>query len=261
MRRTTAILAAVLMIPLLVAGVPEAAGAQTFKLRLWSTPTSASLPGGEPNGPERVRPQNYLDSLAPGNIVWDSTLLGFEFRSRPVNRFIWSLAYDTGGVNNLVDTEGGFGASPGTNRFFSTNLHYLIAPANWRGAEMTVFAGYGSGFLGVSTGGGPREFSASGLRYGLDLYVPFREAWYLSGSAAFGSWSINHSLGGVLDPPGGTASIRDYNLALGRLLSPEAGLEVGYRSTQWSTTAVGSTPCPCTMAWDGWYAAITVRRR
>lgn len=261
MHRTAAILAAFLMIPMLVAGVPEAASAQTFKLRLWSTPTSSSL-SGEPNGPSRVRPQNYLDSLVPGNIVWDSLLLGFEFRSRPINGFIWSLSYDTGGVNNLVDNEGGFGSSPGTNRFFSTNVHYLIAPANWRGAEVTVFAGYGNGFLEVAESYlGTRAFSASGLRYGLDLYVPFREAWYLSGSAAFGSWSVNHIWGGVLDPPGGTASIRDYNLALGRMLSPEAGLEVGYRSSKWSTTSVGSTPCPCTMAWDGWYAAITMRRK
>lgn len=261
MRLIAAILATVLVVALTVAA-PEEASAQTFKLRLWSTPASTSLPGG--NGIEaahRIRPLNYLDSPVLGNIVWDSTLLGFEFRSRPVNRFIWSLAYDTGGVNNLVDTEGGFGTSPGTNRFFSTNLHYLIAPANWRGAEMTLFAGYGSGALDVTKEGGTRNFTASGLRYGLDLHVPFREAWYLSGSAAFGSWSISHSLLGVLYPPSGTANIRDYSLALGRLLSPEAGLEVGYRSIQWSTTAIGATPCPCTMAWDGWYAAIIMRRR
>lgn len=242
----------------------DTAEAQSLRLRLWATPQGTSMIGEYPNNIEleRAGRQGYLDSLAPGNIVWDSVLYGFEYRTRPRGRFLFSAAFDTGSMANLIDGEGGFGMSPGTNRFFSANVHYILPlsglQATFPGAQATVFAGYGYGGLEVDLGGGTRKLDARGLRFGLDLNLPFGSEgqWYLFGSAAFGNWSVSHSAFGIQDPPDGTAAVSDFTVALGRWFTPMVAGEIGWRSINWSTTAVGSTPCPCTMYWGGWTATV-----
>ncbi|MGQ0567921.1 MAG: hypothetical protein ACT4P5_00105 [Armatimonadota bacterium] len=262
MHRIGAILVILCAMGLLVGASVSAASAQSIRLRLWATPSTPSSPGYYYAGaaPSRDRPLNSLDSTALGNVVWDSAVLGFEYRSRPLNRWMWSLSYETGSVTNLVDTEGGFGASPGTNRFFSTNIHYVITPLALPGSEVTVFAGYGYGGLEVSIPGfGSRNFDTRGLRYGVDFYIPVRTVWYLTGFAAYGRWSVSHSLAGMPTPPEGVASVRDYGAAVGRWLSPAVAAELGWKGIYWETSPVGGTPCPCGMSWNGFYAALNLR--
>lgn len=243
----------------------QTADAQSLRLRLWSAPRGTSVIG-EPNG-ERdggVGTQGYLDSPLLGNIVWDSTLFGFEYRTRPRGRFLFSAAFDTGSVANLIDGEGGFGSSPGTNRFFSANVHYILPlpglQGQFQGAQATVFVGYGYGGLEVDVGGGTRKFDARGLRYGVDLNLPFGDGqWYVFGSAAFGNWGVSHSFLGVPDPPDGRASVSDFTLALGRWFTPMVAGEIGWRSTHWNTTSVGSTPCPCAVNWSGVSATVNFK--
>ena len=251
----------------ILASASQTADAQSLRLRLWSAPRGTSVIGEEPNGERagRIGTQSYLDSLAPGNIVWDSTLFGFEYRTRPMGRFLFSVAFDTGSVANLIDGEGGFGASPGTNRFFSANVHYILPlpglQGQFQGAQATVFAGYGYGGLEVDVGGGTRKFDARGLRYGLDLTLPFGGSgeWYVFGSAAFGNWGVAHSLLGVATPPDGRATVTDFSLALGRWFTPMVAGEIGWRSINWDTTAVGGTPCPCSVYWGGWTATVNFK--
>jgi hypothetical protein len=229
--------------------------------------TSVIANGEEYNGPtaRRIGTQGILDSLVPGNIVWDSTLFGFEVRTAPRSRFLFSLAADTGSMANLIDGEGGFGSSPGTNRFLSANVHYVLPlsglTGQFQGAQATVFAGYGYGGLEVTVSSGTRKFDARGLRYGADLTLPFGSdaRWYLFGSAAFGNWGIAHSVLGAPDPPDGTTRITDLNLVLGRWLSQTVAGEIGWRSVNWTTTTVGSTPCPCSVSWSGWTATVNFK--
>jgi len=263
MRRVVSLCVVIFLVSFIVVGTAQPAGAQVIRLRHWWT-TASPLQPGSPDGlgsPQRgPGTQNYLDSPIPGNIVWDSGLIGFSYRSRPMGHWLLSFTYDSGPMDNLMDTEGGFGSSPGTNRFWAANVHYLFTPARWPNAQFTVFAGYGGGSLNVSVPGGNRDLSTSGVQYGADVYVPFGGRWYVTGSATFGNWPIRHTLLGVPDLPEGMTSISDYSATLGKWLTPTVAAEVGWRSIYWTTGPLGSlTPCPCTMSWDGWYGGLTLR--
>jgi hypothetical protein len=219
----------------------------------------------------RINPStgNWTDSVAPVFVdlpwSWRSVMVGgTAFLQLPNSRLGLRLNIDTGSMTDLspADPEWIGSYTNGSWRYYDIALgyHFMLG----RGAGV-VFAGYGNHWAEWGDASGPiTRQQASGLIYGVDLFYPLTERWYISGSVAYGGnlsyQYLNAPFTSTRGEGGATSSV--YTAALGfRLPNQMASFEVGWRSGGFHVTSIatGDTTIDGTdVRWSGWFLGMKV---
>lgn len=191
--------------------------------------------------------------------TFQTTMLGVTgFLQLPDQRFGLRFNLDSGGLSSFSPSGLYTG---GRWRWYdiSVGMPVTLGPAS-----TLFFLGWGSNWwqADIDSTNWSRQTS-SGLVLGVDLRVPLRGPWYLSGSYTYGS-GHPYEYRNLLTEPAprftGKAQTSIYSAALGFDLPTNGGsVEVGWRSGGFTVSEAGLIDGMETR-WSGWFVGFTLRR-
>jgi hypothetical protein len=167
---------------------------------------------------------------------------------------------DTGSLSSF--SAGGPGA-PGYNtgswRYYDLSLGL---PINVGQGRALLFAGYSNTNWRAEFPTGFSRQAASGIAFGLDLWYPLGEKWYLAGSATFGPSQDYKYYNG---PPefvrfAGKASVDVFQVGVGWRFAQMSSLELGWRGGGFSVSQTASLIDGMSTRWSGFYLGLNFMR-